>query len=122
MEHGITGGITGYIRSNAQISKCYNIGLITNESNVIGGIVGHVNVGTISECYYLENTVNNSNDPTEREGIERKNSEQLKKYYFYWEIYIKKIMKIKIKGIQYWIGNNDTMLCRCNRYLKNKYI
>lgn len=79
MEHGITGGITGYIRSNAQISKCYNIGLITNESNVIGGIVGHVNVGTISECYYLENTVNNSNDPTEREGIERKNSEQLKK-------------------------------------------
>ena len=78
MEHGIVGGITGYIRDNSQINKCYNIGSILCESNVVGGIVGHVNGGTISNCYYLENTVIGSNDPTKRDGIEKKDSEQLK--------------------------------------------
>lgn len=58
MGNGIIGGITGYIRDNSEINKCYNIGSILSETNVVGGIVGHVNVGTINDCYYLENTVN----------------------------------------------------------------
>ncbi len=64
----IVGGITGYIRENASIKNCYNIGNISGNSNA-SGIVGHVNVGTIYNCYYLENTVNYSNDVISRDGI-----------------------------------------------------
>lgn len=73
----ILGGITGYIRDNAYIQNCYSIGQIIGNSNV-SGIVGHVNVGEIYNCFYLENTVNNSNDKINREGVLHVTADELK--------------------------------------------
>ena len=74
----ILGGITGYIRDNAYIQNCYSIGQIIGNSNV-SGIVGHVNVGEIYNCFYLENTVNNSNDKINREGVLYVTEDELKR-------------------------------------------
>ena len=74
----ILGGITGYIRDNAYIQNCYSIGQIIGNSEV-SGIVGHVNVGEIYNCFYLENTVNNSNDKINREGVLYVTEDELKR-------------------------------------------
>ena len=74
----ILGGITGYIRDNAYIQNCYSIGQIIGNS-AVSGIVGHVNVGEIYNCFYLENTVNNSNDKINREGVLYVTEDELKR-------------------------------------------
>ena len=78
--NNIVGGITAYIRDNAQINKCYSTGAILGAANA-SGVVGHVNIGQIKDCYYLENTVNLSNDTTLRDGVSKKTSEELKNIF-----------------------------------------
>ena len=57
-----TGGISGDVQNNSTVSNSYNIGNI-NGVRYIGGIVGFLRDtnGKIENCYYLENTVNNTN-------------------------------------------------------------
>lgn len=57
-----TGGIAGDVQNDSTVSNSYNIGNINGIQHV-GGIVGFLRDtnGKIENCYYLENTVNNSN-------------------------------------------------------------
>ncbi len=73
------GGIVGYI-NNSIIINCYNSNNITGNSK-IGSIMGELNKDRVevTNCYYLENTVNGTNETEIIEGITVKTSEQLKK-------------------------------------------
>lgn len=75
----MVGGIAGY-SNNCFIYNCYNSNNIKGILNV-GSIVGLVaNKGVqITNCYYLENTVNGANETEIIEGIAVKTGEQLKK-------------------------------------------
>lgn len=46
----VAGGIVGFNVEGAKIIDCYNVGKITVNTYIIGGIAGH-NTGTISNCY-----------------------------------------------------------------------
>lgn len=48
------GGIVSCIvggNSNSTLTNCYNTGIVSGTSDLIGGIAGHTNAGTISDCY-----------------------------------------------------------------------
>lgn len=47
------GGVCGANRSN--ITNCFNEGTVSGQYN-LGGVCGVSNSGTITNCYYLENT------------------------------------------------------------------
>ena len=52
------GGITGYMyTSTAVIDHCYSTGTITGPAN-IGGIIGYKKAGTVTNSYYLKDSVN----------------------------------------------------------------
>ena len=74
----MVGGITGY-SGNCTIYNCYNSNNITGNSDVgsIIGIVGNKGV-QITNCYYIENTVNGTNDTEILDGVISVTSEELK--------------------------------------------
>ena len=50
----VSGGIIGYIDGKSTVKNSYSIGLIANGTNCAG--VAGSNAGTITRCYYLENS------------------------------------------------------------------
>lgn len=72
------GEIIGLATENSQLYNSYSSGNITASSNSGGGIVGYNQSITISNCYYLVNSVNNGNDTSVIDGIEFKTEEELK--------------------------------------------
>ena len=65
------GGITGYMYAGAAvIEHCYSKGEIVGPAN-IGGIVGYKRAGTITESFYLENSVKPTTGSKTELGEER---------------------------------------------------
>ncbi len=68
------GGITGYMYTGtAVIENSYSKGEITGPAN-IGGIVGYKRAGTVTESYYLENSVKPTEGEKTEEGEEKDES------------------------------------------------
>ena len=65
-----------------KIENCYNIGNITG-SQMVSGIckVAQEGILEITNCYYLENTVNGTNETETIEGVVVKTSQELKNLY-----------------------------------------
>ena len=74
-----TGGLSGDVQNNSKISNCYNVGIITGDEWT-GGVVGLFrSTGMKSEnCYYLEGTVNGTNDTEIAAGVISVGSDELK--------------------------------------------
>ena len=80
-----SGGIVGFNRNNENTNKipniiinCYNIGNITGNSLASSIALKQIGLVKISNCYYLENTLNGANETNEIEGVILKTSEGLK--------------------------------------------
>ena len=72
------GGIIGLGTGNSQLSNSYSAGYVISSNNSSGGIVGYNESISVSNCYYLMNSVNDGNDITIIDGIEFKTEEELK--------------------------------------------
>ncbi|MBQ4568589.1 MAG: hypothetical protein IJA62_00795, partial [Ruminococcus sp.] len=51
---GYCGGIAGYITGDSVISNCYSTGTVSGSTDYAGIVVGSNNLGTITNCYYLD--------------------------------------------------------------------
>ena len=64
---------------NSELLNSYNIGYVTSNNNNGGGVIGFNEATSVSNCYFLENTVNGGNGNSTIDGVEIKSSEELKK-------------------------------------------
>ncbi len=74
-------GILAYQQSspNTIISNCYTAGNIEANYNSVAICIAQTGIAlNISNCYYLENTINGTNDVQINKGLTVKNSEELK--------------------------------------------
>ena len=73
------GGVVGLGSQNSELLNSYNIGYVTTSNNNGGGVIGFNEATSVSNCYFLENTVNGGNGNSTIDGVEIKSSEELKK-------------------------------------------
>ena len=45
------GGIVGMLQYNSTIENCYNACSVSSDSNIVGGVVGYNNQGSVKRCY-----------------------------------------------------------------------
>ena len=82
IEGGSTGGISGAVYTNASIENCYNVGNLKSTVGTAFSINCSGNsLVTFKNNYYLENTVNDSNDIFPQEECIVKNSQEMKELY-----------------------------------------
>ena len=58
-EHKV-GGIIGLGTGNSQLSNSYSAGYVISSNNLSGGIVGYNESISVSNCYYLMNSISAS--------------------------------------------------------------
>ena len=82
IEGKTVGGISGSVSNNALIENCYNVGSLKSTGGNAYGINSSGNsFATFKNNYYLENTVNGSNDIYPEEECKVKNSQEMKELY-----------------------------------------
>lgn len=69
------GGVIGDNSNKATIKSCYNTGSVSGEKYV-GGVIGSYFNGTITNCYYLENTATGGMEGQDVPGKAEKRSEE----------------------------------------------
>ena len=69
------GGVIGDNSNHATIKSCYNTGSVSGEKYV-GGVIGSYFNGTITNCYYLENTATGGMEGQDVPGKAEKRSEE----------------------------------------------
>ena len=82
MIEGISvGGISGIVYTGASIENCYNIGNLKAMTIALSINTSSNQLVTFKNNYYLENTVNESNDIYPQEECKVKNSQEMKELY-----------------------------------------
>ena len=81
IEGNYVGGISGSASSNTTIENCYNVGILKASTLALSINCAHSLLAIFKNNYYLENTVNGSNDLYAYEECKAMNSQELKGVY-----------------------------------------
>ena len=81
IEGNVVGGISFAVYTNSSIENCYNIGNLKATTLALSINTSGNQLVTFKNNYYLENTVNGSNDIYPQEECKVKNSQEMKELY-----------------------------------------